>query len=156
MLPLPKNKKYSQDNQAKADHVIPAKFLFQIQDGKTGKNDKRNDFLNRFQLGGGKLSMPQTIGRNLKAILKKRDQPTDDHHQPQGTELEFQVPVPGERHKDIRNRQQQYRFHTRFILNFTSALQYRFQHNKSIGSYGWHDQAACLGVALAKPDAWPG
>jgi hypothetical protein len=100
-LPLSKDEKDGQDNQSESNHIIPSEFLFQIQDGKSRKDNEGNHFLNRFQLGGGKLTVPDTVGRHLKTVLKKRDQPTNDNDDPQRTGLEFQVPVPSECHKDI-------------------------------------------------------
>lgn len=50
--------------------------------------------------------MPDTICWNLKAILEKRNSPTHQNDDPQTRGLIAQVPVPRERHKNIRYGQQ--------------------------------------------------
>ena len=46
MLPLFKNKKGRENNQAEPDKMVPAEGFAEIQGGKEGENGQGNDFLN--------------------------------------------------------------------------------------------------------------
>jgi len=55
--------------------------------------------------------MADTVGRNLKAVFRKRYQPAYKDYPYKGFILEFQMAVPGKGHKDIGNRQKNDGFH---------------------------------------------
>jgi hypothetical protein len=67
--------------------------------------------LDGFELGGRESCVADAVGGNLKTILGKGDQPAYQNHQKYRFIFEFQVAVPREGHKDVRDRQQQNRFH---------------------------------------------
>ena len=71
------------------------------------KNDDRNAFLHDFELRESEVSRADTIGRHLEKIFKKREEPACTHHQPKRLVFEFQMPIPRERHKNIRDKEQQ-------------------------------------------------
>ncbi len=100
-LPLPEHKEHGSQNKYKADDVIPFHFLAQVEYGKADEHHQGNYLLNGFELKSGKLPMPDAVGRNLKAVLEKSDQPAYQNHFPERNILEFKVAVPGEGHKDI-------------------------------------------------------
>lgn len=47
-LPLFKNKKHSQNYKKESNQIIPPEFFFKIKHRKHTKDNKRNNFLNRF------------------------------------------------------------------------------------------------------------
>lgn len=69
--------------------MIPLDFLLQIGDGKYGKNRKRQNFLNNFELGDRKDGAPEPIGRHGQTILEKCDSPTDRNDGPKRCRFEF-------------------------------------------------------------------
>jgi len=81
--------------------VIPLQRFPEIRDREDGEYAQRDDFLDRLQLRCRILIRPQAIGGNLKAILHRSDQPTNDNGLPQWRFAKLQVPVPREGHKDI-------------------------------------------------------
>jgi len=111
-LPLFKHEKSRGDEQNKANDIIPSQFLLEINDRKDAEHNERDNFLYRLELGAGKLVGSDPVRRHLKAIFKKCDKPADKNDLPQGYFPEFQMSVPGERHEDIRDRQQSDSFHT--------------------------------------------
>jgi len=58
-----------------------------------------------FKLNGGKVVASNSIGWNLKAVFKKSNPPTNQNHKKERRAPEFQVTIPGKRHKNIRQRQ---------------------------------------------------
>jgi len=54
-----------------------------------------------------------SVGRHLKTVLQKRNQPAAENHKKHRFVFEFQMAVPGKGHKDIGDSQQQNGFHNR-------------------------------------------
>jgi hypothetical protein len=100
-LPLLKNKEYRAKDEYKADNVIPLQLFFQINDRENTEDHQRDNFLNGFQLCRGELVVTNTIRWNLKAILDKGNQPTNENHFPQSRAFIVEVPIPSRSHEDI-------------------------------------------------------
>ena len=93
-----------------------------------GKDRKGDDFLDHFQLDkverAAVVHETQPVRRDLGAVLEKCDSPgkKDDQNQgPSGRDfhfLKFQVPVPGNGHKDVRSNQKQNRIKCSHCLLF--------------------------------------
>lgn len=74
--------------------------------------------------------MSDAVDRCLEAVLRERDRLTDHDHLTQRRVLELEVPAPGDRHEDVRNRQQRNGMHPfPFLALFSSS-------NGTIGSQG--------------------
>ena len=79
------------------------------QYGKESKDNKRYDLLNNLQLpqgeGAAKLLAADTVGGDLKTVLKKGDTPTDEHNTHNAVTLELRLKgymtIPCQCHKDI-------------------------------------------------------
>ena len=72
-------------HKGEPDQVVPLQGFAQISHREEDENGERNDFLRRFQLSGGKTGLgAPTIGGDLKTVLKERDSPTRQDHDPQG------------------------------------------------------------------------
>jgi len=52
-----------------------------------------------------KRADPMPVGRHLKDVFKKRQQPAYRDRDPERLVLVFQMPVPGERHEHVRDQQ---------------------------------------------------
>lgn len=100
-----KNEICASHDEGKADKVIPGERFTKIEYGKQGKDSKRDHLLHRFQFGRAPDLVPDPVGWYCKAILKKRDPPTDQHNNPEGLIRELQMPIPGEGHEDVGQQQ---------------------------------------------------
>ena len=98
------------DQQA-SPQMIPAQFLVEVSDCKQAENQQRDDLLSHLELNGSKLGGTPTVGRDLKTIFKKRNQPADQNGQREGCVFVFEVAIPREGHKKIGNGQQKNRPH---------------------------------------------
>jgi len=76
------HKEYSDNHKPEANKVVPLEGFFEIDDRKYGKNNEGDDFLDGFKLSTVELAIAYAVGRDLKAILKKGDQPADQYRQP--------------------------------------------------------------------------
>lgn len=97
--------------------MIPFQGLvFEQQQSEYGKHQKRNDLLRYFQLNEGEgasiLLVTDPVGGNHQTVFHESDQPTDEDQSEQAgllkklQMLEFEVPVPGKRHKNVRKHQE--------------------------------------------------
>ena len=109
-LPFLKCKEDCSKNTEEGDDVIPFQLFAQIQNRKCAEDNKRDNFLHDFQLRGGKCSVPNAICRNLKAVFKERDPPTDEDDFPECDFLKFEMTVPRKGHKQIGDREECDRF----------------------------------------------
>ena len=85
--------------------------------GDDGKDGQRDALLYNFQLheveGASVLDEAQTVGRHLTAILKEGDAPGKQNNPQQGPRirnarlLKLQVTIPGQRHENVAQQQQQ-------------------------------------------------
>src|SRR5436853_3406342 len=98
-LPFFEDEKHGSENQQKADDVIPFYFFFEIDDREDAKDQKRDDFLHGLQLRGGELITADAVGRDLKAVFGKRNQPAHQNYFPQAGLLVLEMAVPGDGHK---------------------------------------------------------
>ena len=77
LIPFFEYEKYSKQNQQKSDSMVPVEAFFHVNMEKTMKIAKGDDFLNYFELGYGIDFVSEAVGGNLKAVLKKSNQPAD-------------------------------------------------------------------------------
>ena len=86
-------------------------FGFEKQERKRREHQQRDDLLDHLQLHQRErpavFPEADAVGRHHQAVLEKGDQPTDQDQPEQAgffkefQVLEFQVPVPGDRHEDV-------------------------------------------------------
>ena len=81
--------------------MIPAQSGAKVERGKNSEHRQRNDLLNHLELNRREAAISEPIGGNLKAILKEGDAPADEDDLPQRLLPKLQMPIPGNRHKDI-------------------------------------------------------
>lgn len=98
--------------------MIPLQlFSPKEDDGEEGKDCNGNDLLYHLQLhqseGTAIAHKANAVGRHLTGILKERQKPADEDNDVEwcvvGDELhllQLQVPIPGERHEDVRHDEQ--------------------------------------------------
>ena len=70
------NEKRAEGNERKAQTVIPAQRLFQVQHGEAGENDKCNYFLNGFELGRRIDRAAPAIGWHREPVFEERYSPS--------------------------------------------------------------------------------
>ena len=109
--PLFEDEERGGDDEEKTDDRVPAKILLEIENGKNGEDDESDDFLNGFELGCRKFQMADPVGRNLETVFDQGDGPADQDDFPEGRVLELQMAVPGDRHENIGNGQEENRNH---------------------------------------------
>src|SRR5216110_1740611 len=105
--------------QARPEVIEPHRFLH-IEGGKRHEHAERDDFLKNLELAELELRMPDAVRRHLKQILEQRDPPAHQRGDDPGPLAQVpQVCVPGERHEDVREDEQDDRFgndrHARFL-----------------------------------------
>lgn len=93
-------------------------FALKEQRDDHREHDERNDLLYHFELNERERTAvvlyAETIGRNLTNILKQGDAPReeyDEYQRPMLADaggLQFQMTIPGKRHKDVGADEQQY------------------------------------------------
>ena len=93
--------RYRQQNQPERDLIVGCRLFLQIKNAEYGENREGNGLLQSFELRSGEHAVPHSIRRHLQAVLKKCDEPRDPDYDPKRLALEFQMPVPGERHEYI-------------------------------------------------------
>ena len=102
-----------QDEEDETDQMVEAHRLRPEQHHREDSEHKQGyGLLDHLQLPQGErtaiIDKARPVSRNHKTVFDARHQPTqqDDHWQRQfrepGVGLQFQVPIPGTRHKDIR------------------------------------------------------
>src|SRR3989304_10164433 len=67
--PLLEYKKYRPNHHAKSHQVVPSQLFFKINKREDAEYNQGNNLLNGFQLCGGELIVPDTVGRYLKTIF---------------------------------------------------------------------------------------
>ena len=102
-----KDKKDSETDAGKSGGIIPAELFAEIGHRENCEDRARDDFLNRFELGGGEFVRADAIGRHLEAVFEKGDASTGEDNLPERFAAIFQMAVPCERHEDVGNCQQQ-------------------------------------------------
>src|SRR5690606_13334225 len=105
------NKVNRQYQQSKAYQVIHLQWSMKGERGEDYKHHQCNNLLNNFQLYQREYtSVPlktNPVGRNLKAIFKKGDQPAEENDTKQrkltepGVFGKFEMSIPGKRHKNV-------------------------------------------------------
>ena len=114
--PFVKDEEGTEDQASETRAVVPFEFFTEIGDGKNGEDDQGDDFLNGFELRGGKFVGADAIGGYLEAILEKSDAPTGGDYFPERFAAIFLVAVPREGHEDVGDGQQQDCAHVRLII----------------------------------------
>ena len=82
--------------------MIPAEMLMKIKNRKDNKYRQRNYFLGDFELGDRKKIAADAVGGYEKAIFHKRNAPADEYNGPECGIFIFQMPIPGNSHKQVR------------------------------------------------------
>ena len=93
-------------DEGEADDIVPLQLLLEVEDGEAGEDDQGDDLLDGLELGGREMAVPEAVGRDLEAVFQKGDRPGDQDDLPEGRVLELEMPVPGEGHEDVRDREQ--------------------------------------------------
>ena len=99
-------KRHRRQNAHERRDVIPPDLLLQIHHRKDAKDRQRNDFLHNFQLRCGIHIAAPAVRRHLQDVFEKRNAPARDDHKPDRLEFVFQMPIPRERHEDVRAEEQ--------------------------------------------------
>ena len=89
------------DNHGKAQYVVPFERFTQIKNRKAHEDRKRNDLLNGFKFGGTEVAVAYAIGRDLKTVFKKSNEPTDNDNVPESDFGKTQMSVPSKSHKQV-------------------------------------------------------
>jgi hypothetical protein len=105
------NKEDGSHHHQEADNVIPFQIFTQIKHREKAEDDQSNDFLHDLELSGAELLRPDAIGRDLEAILEKRDTPASKDRHPERDVFVLQMAIPGKRHEDVGNGQKDNRSH---------------------------------------------
>lgn len=112
------DKIHRQHQKNEPDKVVPfQRLVFEQQQGECGKYKQGDDLLRHFELDEGErpavFFVTNAVGRHHQAIFHKSDQPTDEDEAEQAGFLEklqmlkLEVSVPGKRHKNIGEHQEQ-------------------------------------------------
>ena len=96
------------DEEACRDGVVPAQVLAEIEGDEDAEDDERNHFLNDLELHGGEAVCAKAIGRDLEAVLKEGNRPTDEDDFPKRLMAKAEMTVPGKGHEDIGDDEQDY------------------------------------------------
>jgi len=96
-----KGEEDSSDEKRSGDCVVPPEMLAEVEGNEDTEDNKRDHFLDHLELNGTEGACTDAIGGHLKAVLKEGDHPTYDDHLPQCLVPESQMSVPGKRHEDV-------------------------------------------------------
>ena len=88
-------------DESKTYGVIPGQAFSQVERGEDTENSQGNDFLYGLELGGGKIAVAYSVGRNLEAVFEKGYAPADENGPYEGEGMVTQMPVPGIGHEDV-------------------------------------------------------
>lgn len=100
---FPENEIDRSEEAERSIEKIPVERFFHEPDRKDREDDHRDHFLENLQLGKSEVMVSNSVGRNLKAILKKGHRPARENGNPQRLSPKgFQVTVPGVRHENVR------------------------------------------------------
>ncbi len=100
------------DEEEAGDGVIPAQVLAEVKGDEDAEDDQGDDFLNDFELDGREAVCAYAVGRDLEAILKEGNGPTDENDLPERFMAKAEVTVPGEGHEDVGDGEKDYSPHT--------------------------------------------
>ena len=89
------------DDQGKAQYVVPLERFTQIENRKAHENRQRNDLLDGFKLRGTEVAVAYAIGRHLKTVFKKSNEPADNDNVPESDFGKTQMSVPSKSHKQV-------------------------------------------------------
>ena len=89
------------DDQGKAQYVVPLERFTQIENRKAHENRQRNDLLDGFKLRGTEVAVAYAIGRHLKTVFKKSNEPADNDNVPESDFRKTQMSVPSKSHKQV-------------------------------------------------------
>ena len=105
--PLVKNEKRPRCDQRKAEAVIPAQRLLQVQHRESGEHDQRDHLLHGLELRRRIDLAAPAVGRHRQPVFEERDAPAHQHHERQPAPLVLEMAVPGEGHEDVGGEQHQ-------------------------------------------------
>jgi len=94
-------------DEDEAYSMVPLDVLIQIENREDREHDQGDDFLNYLKLRSIELMASIAVGGNLKAVFEECDPPTYQHHLPESHVLMAQMTIPGERHENIGNQEQE-------------------------------------------------
>ena len=117
---LEKDEEDGEDDAGESGDVVPLDGLPLEENGDDeGEDRQRNDLLDDLQLHkverAAVLVETDAVGRDQKAVFEESDAPgkeDDPDERPVAGDLqciEFEVPVPGKSHQDVRKNEHQYR-----------------------------------------------
>src|SRR5262249_7349263 len=90
------------NDEEERNSVVPANVFTEIDPGKSHKHTESDHLLNDFQLKCRELTIANAVRRYLKAIFQEGYKPARNNHGKERGVAVFQVPVPGDCHKDVR------------------------------------------------------
>ena len=99
--------------------MIPAQVLAEVEGDEDAEDDQGDDFLNDFELDGRKAVCAEAIGRDLEAVFKESNGPTDEDDLPERLLAKAEVAVPGKGHEDVGDGEKDYSTHI-FMLDARS------------------------------------
>ena len=95
--------------------MIPAQMLAEVEGDEDAEDDQGDDFLNHLELDGGEAVGAKAIGRDLEAVLKEGNRPTDEDDLPERLMAKAEVAVPGKGHEDVGNGEKDYSPHNWYV-----------------------------------------
>ena len=101
-----KNEERRYYDKSESHAMVPFELVAEIKDRKHREDRKRDDLLNRLQLRGVELVGADAVRRHLKTVFEEGNAPAHQDRFPECFVPVFQVPVPGEGHEDVGNREQ--------------------------------------------------
>lgn len=113
----------SEDEAGESDEVVPVDGLpLEYEQDDDGENSEGNDFLDDLELDKiertAVLAVADTVGGDGQTVLEKSYAPRekdDQDERPSGRNLhftQFEMPIPCERHEDVRADEHEYRPNT--------------------------------------------
>lgn len=111
-------------------------FILEKDQGKNNKHNKRNDFLNHFQLNKRKwpaiFRITNPVGGNLQRILEQGNSPANKNDGYKAEVLapahflKLQVAVPGERHEGVGQNEQNNGRESFHIAKISDGMNHRY------------------------------
>lgn len=104
---LAENEVGGADQAESGPEVVPGEFFFEVPDGEGDKHGQCEDFLEDLELADAHDLMTDAIGGDLNQVFEKCDAPTDQGgDQPGLCRQVLEVPVPGEGHEQVAEKEQ--------------------------------------------------
>jgi hypothetical protein len=107
----PKGKCHGPEQTYEGETVIPGDLFAEIELREDDEHTERDHLLDDFQLESREFAVADAIGRDLKAVFHKGDEPTHHDYGKKRRPPVFQMTVPGYRHEDVGTNQKQDGFH---------------------------------------------